>query len=61
MKQLALFPTCSGEYVDQVPEGLARAKELSRAALRELLDSTEEDDKVGSSGTATGSSTDASI
>ena len=55
-----LEPTCGGFYVD-TSEALDRAKELSRAALRKLLDSDAGDDKVGSSGTATGSPTDASL
>ena len=39
----ALEPTCSGPYVDGIPEAMQRARELSREELRKLLDETNED------------------
>ena len=54
--QQPLKLTCQGSYVN-TSEGLDRAKELSRAALRKLLDSMPADDNLGDSGTATGSPT----
>jgi len=46
-----------GPYV-QTSEGLDRAKELSREALRKLLDSMEEDDSLDSDSSANGSKAD---
>ena len=54
MKQ-ALLHSCMGPYVESPDQaGLARAKELSREALRKQLDQLEEDDSLGSDTTATG-------
>ena len=39
---------CMGPYVSPVPEGLARAKELSRAELRKLVAELEERDRLDS-------------
>ena len=47
--QKAVQPTCQGPYV-QTNEALDRAKELSREALRELLDRANEAANLGSSG-----------
>ena len=39
---------CMGPYVSPLPEGLKRAKELSRAELRKLVAELEERDRLDS-------------
>ena len=57
MKQ-PLLHSCMGPYVETPEEaGLAAAKNLSRKALRELLDAAPAHDKLGYDSTATGSRT----